>query len=230
MKLLRKRRVDKAFVEQTEVPKRYDPSTNTWVDTSGYVYNTQTGLWEEKWSACPINGIYLYNKGKEYTDVTGGWRYNCYQTEVKSSNSSGSSGYKNDDNMNIHAPGAWSGSQHSGFYTLNTIDLTDYSTLKVMTYANRSYGYIFLSTKAPWFDSSRGRWRFTGPYLKKVSITISNTYQLHEIDVSDLTGEYYVHVMGSLDKSQYNLNVYISQVWLEKEEETEQVDVSNETT
>ena len=231
MKLLRKRRVDKAFVEQTEVPKRYDPSTKTWIDTSGYIYNKNTGLWEEKWNACPINGIYLYNKGNECTDVTGGWTINGVHPGAGYVCSNKSQYlYKNSDNMQIYMHGSWVDAQASTTYTKKAIDLTDYSTLKVMAFGSKAGGSIKISTGVPWYNSRMGWYQMNVGFLKSVSIDAGTAYQLHELDVSDVTGEYYIHLYGDQARSQYNLNVYISQVWLEKEEETEQVDVSDERT
>ena len=52
-------------------PQIYDASTQAYKDSTGLVYDTSKGAWNERWGDNKV--LWLYKDGDECRDVTGGW-------------------------------------------------------------------------------------------------------------------------------------------------------------
>lgn len=51
-------------------PQIYDASAQAYKDSTGLVYDTSKGAWDERWGDNKV--LYLYNQGDECTSITGG--------------------------------------------------------------------------------------------------------------------------------------------------------------
>lgn len=139
-------------------------SGSAWVERVAKIWQGSAWVY---WS------LYLYRYGEEYTDLTGGWDG---LTSVS----------KNADNLLFTCNSSLNGA----FITHNKIDLTPYSTLKVLSkrytgLANGAGAYIsnLKSSLAEILSSS----------VASVSLTNDATNpQWTSLDVSALNGQYYV--------------------------------------
>lgn len=105
-------------------PQIYDASVQAYKDSTGLVYDTSKGAWDERWSA-DMEGV-LYNKGNECKKLTGGWDSLMFIPDYGSS-AYGDISEKREKSLYIR-----SGSGKSiGFFTHKAIDLTGYSKICV---------------------------------------------------------------------------------------------------
>lgn len=152
-------------------------------------------------------GVYLYKAGDEYTATTGGyelaasgdasyWKYNDI--------------VRNTNNLLFRCT-----TDHSVFYnilkTVNTITLTNYKSIKMkvtaFTYSGgtQAYGYLTAtqSTKYGHKEYAIGK-----KFASGTTGTIS-------IDISTLSGKYYVTLGATFEGSGGTGNMKVTEVWLE---------------
>ena len=155
--------------------------------------------------------LYLYNGGLEYTDVTGGWDL------IKSNSATSGVVTKNSDNMYLYTgeTGKASPREKSVYACMvNLINLTTYSKLKAtvenLSCGDRSTISLCVNTKKHTATSS-----IWGSGVASKQMTTNGT---HTVDISSLTGNYYVYVdlYASADYTSAKASCNIVKIWLEK--------------
>ena len=142
--------------------------------------------------------MYLYNAGNQCTDVTGGWiRYGTGGTVTF-----------NDNNIYLATLQDYS---FGTVDTTNAVDLTGFATLKVTASAtNRKYmqGQVSVYTK-----NAAGKETIAA----SANLDSSSTETVTSLDVSGLSGAYYVRIQSSGYNSSYYITgkVYVAKVELE---------------
>ena len=155
--------------------------------------------------------LYLYEDGKEYTSLTGGWDL------IKSNSATSGVVTKNSDNMYLYTgeTGIASPREKSVYACMvNLINLTTYSKLKA-TVENLSYGdrsSISLCVNTMKHTATSSIW---GSGVAYKQMTTNGT---HTVDISSLTGNYYIYVdlYGSADYTSAKASCNIVKIWLEK--------------
>ena len=146
--------------------------------------------------------LYLYREGDECENVTGGWIANNFEVTPT----------KNDDHLSLVS----TGNLYSGgtFTTVNQIDITNFSYLKIE--------YIFSGTNKKSFFAVRTSQIVDNNTVEtdiekrvSVSITGSQTKVQDIMDVSDLTGSYFVELATRNHADAYSSTFNIYKVWLE---------------
>ena len=56
--------------KDAQTPQIYDVSTQAYKESTGLVYDTSKGAWDERWGS---DRVWLYRNGNEYNSLTGGW-------------------------------------------------------------------------------------------------------------------------------------------------------------
>ena len=147
-----------------------------------------------------LRNLYLYNEGDECTDVSGGW--------LKSYNTNGSGGTFTKNASTITVRGA-SGADRSecGCMTANAIDFTDYSTINFeITEILKTINQYTLCILA--IESSNAYYNSAGTQAFSLW---STTTGLKTVDVSEITGEWYVYVIAGYGTQGGSF----SKIWLE---------------
>lgn len=157
---------------------------NEWVTKEAKSY--QNGIWVE-WLE------YLYNYGDECIDLTGGISHDGYTDP----NNNIVGFIKNVDNLYAQAGGSL---RLAG--TMNKINLTNVNTVVVdMDITATTYGVYIVATADKNIDASN----------RAASVTIDEVSSgLCELDVSALTGEYYISIVAIL-----NTTVTVHRIWME---------------
>lgn len=138
--------------------------------------------------APPIPEPYFYWLGDESTDLTGGWR--SYTGELASGTAT-----KETDHLYIQSA---SGSAYRmGFETTNKVDLTDIDTLYLVWEGSMtSTGFVSMAVSASANEPADGvaQWflRETGTFTERTD----------SLDVSALTGTYYIQVRCQSNSTQ----------------------------
>ena len=154
-----------------------------WVDKTAKSY--QGGAWVE-WRT------YLYNKGNQCTNITGGWKQTIATNGSVTFNS---------DSIKVSIHNNTNGNTFVG--AGKAIDLTEYNTLNVnvVDFYIQSSSVINLYIKtAPIVDASA-----------PVAGLAFNKKGVISLDISGLTGSYYIGVGGGWF---YPCNATFSEVWL----------------
>lgn len=180
------------------------PSAGTWTVTATDGTNTKTQevsitaeQQAEKVTLAYWSGE-LYDAGNQYTDITGGWiRHGTGGTVTF-----------NDDNIHLATLDAYSEGQVN---TINKIDLTNFSSLKVtVTASNRKniIGNVNVFTKNE-----------AGASVTAATASLSNAAleTITTLDVSELNGEYLIGINSSGISSSYYMtgSFYVTKVILE---------------
>ena len=151
--------------------------SGAWVDVAAKTY--QGGKWIDWFT-------YFYNKGNEYTSLTGGWEF------VKGSTSdihSTGTGTKNSDSITLSMGDTSTGAA----ITSKTIDLTPFSTLEVnVTDLNSDY--------VVWFGAVTTK----GDVVNNVAAQATLTEGVVSLNVSTLSDKYYIAVYLQTDPGHYN--------------------------
>lgn len=166
------------------------PSAGTWTVTATDGTNTKSQVVSitaeqqaEKVTLAYWNGE-LYDAGNQYTDVTGGWiRHGTGGTVTF-----------NDDNIYLEDASAY---VHAAVDTTNAVDLTDYATLKVTaTTTDKRWmlGKVIVYTK-----DTAGK----ETVAASASLDASGVETVTSLDVSALSGAYYVRIQSSGTNSSY---------------------------
>ena len=148
-----------------------------------------------------IDKTYLYNHGKEFSYLTGGFTKSPRSGEIYSSSF-------NEDNIYINCHGNSGG---GGIHTVNKIDLTNYKYLKAYGYvsslATRDSSALLVSTTtvnywgSVWYPAGYTSLVGSGPIIGETTITN---------DITSLTGLQYICAGFNQGHG------YIFELWLEK--------------
>lgn len=144
---------------------------------------------------------YYYNKGDQCTEVTGGW--------IKTTrNGSGGSLAFNQASMTLYA-NAYQVRVNAA--TKNGVDLTNIKTLyfsvkSATTYGTQGYPQILISTRND-PDSAN-----TGDYVARKTLSASSSFSEVSIDVSALTGSFYI-VFTGLNGDSGPATIEVQAVW-----------------
>lgn len=156
----------------------YQWNGGVWSDKTSTIY--QNGAWKY-WSA------FLYNGGDECTSLTGGWEALAWKINSSNTRAGLPTVTKTGSSMTIVGN---SGSQYySGIVkTVKKVDLSQYSTLEFTgyIYGHATYGYQMLCI---WSEMDGNGWQ------NNVVASIGGsdkTIKTTSIDISSLTGEYYI--------------------------------------
>lgn len=144
-------------------------------------------------------GFYLYREGNEYTSVTGGYSY----LRILSTSYAQVDPTKEPSYIRLAPSG--SGKQSSAV-TNNSIDLTDYSTLyiNITEFDRTASGYRDFIVKSA---------RSSGTtFAGDTQITGTGVYS---IDVSNLSGSYYIGVFCNSNSSSVHCYISFDKIWLE---------------
>lgn len=163
--------------------------SGAWVDVTAMSY--QGGTWVE-WFVW--NGE-LYDSGKEYESVTGGW----FITNGRTSGYDLGEGTKNADNITLSCPDE---STSVAATTTKSIDLTNYSTLKVnITDIERFVMLVIDKNQNMGNEGAADLWiEDTGVFL---------------LDISSFTGSYYVSFTTWHANGEGATSVTFDKVWME---------------
>lgn len=159
-------------------------------EASGTFTPTVTGTWElycevtnaagtvtSRTATVTVTDLYLYNAGDLCTPVTGGWVTTAGDIVITYDSDSISFGYSD----------TTTAGEYGCLYTVNPVDLTDYSTLRItVNPASVGYSpYLLVGTD----NTSRNQNASTVVAKTEITSAGSKTWTL---DVSALTGSYYV--------------------------------------
>ena len=144
--------------------------------------------------------VYLYNKGDECQDVTGGWK------NVRGWNDSSVTIYMGgySDNGESFSVSSGSGNYYSLLHmTQNKIDLTNISAIYIESISPlTNYGWVCVSTDESWYSDPK--------------ITIDNVGTTFKLDVSNLSGMYYVGAYAFSSFNDQNVKkITISEIYME---------------
>lgn len=163
------------------------PSAGTWTVTATDGTNTKTQevsitaeQQAEKITLAYWNGE-LYDAGNQYTDVTGGW--------VR--HGTGGTVTFNDDNIHLETLQDYS---FGTVDTTNAVDLTDFATLKVTVQGSSKIGKVLVYTK-----DTTGK----ETVAASASLASGTNETVTSLDVSALSGAYYVRIQSSGVSSSY---------------------------
>lgn len=169
------------------------PAAGTWIvtisngtDTKSESVSITAAGQAEKVTLAFWNGE-LYDAGNQYTNITGGW--------IRHGN--GGTVTFNDDNIYLATLQDYS---FGTVDTTNAVDLSDFATLKVTaSTTNRQYmlGKVILYTK-----NTAGKETIAA----SASLDSSSTETVTSLDVSVLSGAYYVRIQSS----GYNTSYYVT--------------------
>lgn len=144
---------------------------------------------------------YLYNRGDECTEITGGW---------STQGDSGGSITKNSNNVYINCTGVNNKSTYRIIYANDPIDLTDIATLSINVTSRATDGtgsdyYLYICSKIP-----SGYSAFNAVASAKIE-----SDGVTELDVNNIDGEYYIVVgVRIAGVASYYVKSYLSEVWM----------------
>ena len=172
--------------------------------TSAYQYIN--GVWVSKDVKIYQNGwmdwtTYLYYEGNEYTAITGGFSktfVNSYGTGTLK---------KNSDSLYLTSTGVSGSGNHITVATANKIDLSNYSTLYArIKFTNSKYTRCYLAA-----HTSNNVSPSSGDCELILSSSVDDVVSL---DVSNLSGSYYIWVGLAGSQGSNSGNCYVYEVYL----------------
>ena len=171
------------------------PEVGEWVlyCTNGIDSDTETvNVTEEKAYSVALSFLYyLYNTGDECTAVTGGWK----------ARKQGSRGTFTKKETSIFVKGIPDNGMNAA--TINTIDLTPFSTAKIrlVNVSSDGGGTVFFTTNGGYSESGSGILR----------LPITSKPKVVSLDIKALEGSYYA-VFNTIN----NCEIEFDQMWLEE--------------
>lgn len=142
----------------------------------------------------------LYNPGNEFEEVTGGFS-KAYENSVGTRTLT-----KNSDSLFLQTAGTSSGGANFTVATENLIDLTSFSTLYArIAFTNSKYTRFYLAAGTSKNAGLSGDCAF---------YTSASTEGVVELDISNLSGEYYVWVGLGGTQASNSGNCYVYEVYL----------------
>lgn len=163
----------------------------------------------------PPPPLYLYKDGDECTDVTGGIEI-LFKWEVANYGNN-SFGNKYSNYIRLEANGVTSQESGIGAYTVNKIDLTEYSKLCFEYLSENfahSYGIMFSASNDKPTSCYKGDNKVAYVFETK---NPTNKITTLTIDISQITGSYYISGVARASGAttcKADLNIY--KIWLEK--------------
>lgn len=161
--------------------------SGVWVDVEATTY--QGGEWVD-WI------LFLYNNGDEFLNITGGWeRVNGTLT-------------KNADNLTLTNVGA-SSSTYAVAYTANMIDLTNVKEIRVIASGTVTSDGLKSCCMAV------TKTKTTTRTAAVAEVGFLATLQEHVLDVSSLTGSFYIGIMAAGSSSRQTTAI-TKKMWMER--------------
>lgn len=140
-----------------------------WVDKTAKIY--QGGAWKELIT-------YLYNKGNECTDLTGGWAATAAKPSGSGSTAVSPAVTKGTDSITLSMYSGYGNYRIGYLATAKSIDLTNYSKITINVTKLSVKGEIIVSNSK------------TSGFSKAASMQFS--VGVNVLDISSLNGKYYV--------------------------------------
>lgn len=167
-----------------------------WQYVNGAWTNVPSSIYKNgDWNPLNVDG-YLYNRGDECDSVTGGWTF----TQGRSSNPLGTY-VKNADSIELTVTETQSSTQA---VTANTVNLTDYSKIHINVLSS-NVGYLYLKC---------GTTQIMANGEEKTDTLTAGT---HSLDISSLSGSYYIAVEAFSNKEAAKAgSATFDRIWLEK--------------
>lgn len=156
----------------------------------------EAGTVQSRTATLKVTHMLLYIKGNECSANTGGWESGTF-------NSSGYSlgtATKNSASMTFSVPSSY---KSSGFGTKNKIALTNYTKLKINITALDFKVFFTVDDNKNWNDDYRA-----------ADLSIDSKTGVQTIDISSISGSYYVYIMGFTTGSNTGTCTF-NKVWLE---------------
>jgi len=163
--------------------------------------------------ALPLKGVYLYKEGDECTDISGGWSTK-YGNSAISSTQTGCTGNptrtKEEDHLLISIPdqtyaNASDRNMTGSWYTNNKINLTDFDKIVVdveISYGASLYGGDYYGSVG--YQIASGQYTNSTVMVANAAFRTTNDNpdnngrrRLLELDVSNLSGEFYIVLYAS---------------------------------
>lgn len=155
--------------------------------------------------------LYLYDTGNENTPFTGG-------ISTKNVQGTGIATTKNATNISF-ASSVATGYKLGSAYTTNKIDLTNYSKVKMLvdsitgTYPTNLASVVSISASVPTASDFDG---YLNAMTAKTRVDNVLTSYIVELDISSVSGEYYVFMNeGNSATLSNSVNAIVSKLWLE---------------
>lgn len=169
-----------AFADPQNVPKRYDPNSGAFVDTTGKAFDHDAEAWVEKWS--PNRVLHLYDNGIFNVISQGSARNlaygpNGYVTQSGSRPLLATIKYNADNIETVQ--------NSCGYGTLFfdvPINLTKYGALEIMSKTTYNYYNPIIGFTQQIKDN----------FVISASVSYLGTSQQNVLDISRLTGSYYL--------------------------------------
>jgi hypothetical protein len=144
---------------------------------------------------------WLYDSGVENTDVTGGLTAYAYVPSTSSSSTQKPEVTTNTDSLKLRVPSA-SGGLGGSYFTTNKVNLTGAKTMKIdVSDLGLNTGYVRMGATATKANK----------FVVEKAISIQETGTI-SLDVSELTGEYYLFITLYGSGVQY---IEFTKWWLE---------------
>lgn len=146
----------------------------------------------------------LYNAGDQYTDITGGW---------EKVGTAGTVAF-NDTDINLTATSQYS---QAAVSTVNAVDLSSFTTLNAVI-----SGRFATSHDTRWYKGVLKAVTLGSTGTETVAATTDlsagttgSTIPQTTLDVSGLSGEYYIRIATKHISDSISANIFIHKVWLE---------------
>lgn len=218
------------YIDQ-KPPLIYNHQLEAWQDTEGYAHDNALEAWRKAWPA----RLYLYHEGDECADITGGWVTTYEHSPQHETWAGGNSAISKGPASMMLTISASNNYSSGSIVTTNQIDLTNYNTLYIdigaLLYAGSSDMYTgnCNAHMGVGVSSTQNEYVY-GDYVKRVETAlwvrtaILDKYEnfqnsVIEIDISDLTGGYYVFGIMAHSVADYGdqkeMRAVVNAVWLE---------------
>ncbi len=194
----------KAF-KDAETPLVHDGNLRAWKESTGLVWNDESQCWEERWRP----RVYLYNRGNECVDLTGGWEPYSVNGRLAICEKLDGSLYVHTDDSSTELLKNW----ESGFRTVNAIGFDGYSKLCIEAMSTTSADEEPLSFPVISVDDTA---IVGGGGLKYES---THQKQSFEIDIAGRGGNHKIkmHINAGWDYfNQIGRSGHLFRAWLEK--------------
>ncbi len=107
--------------KDAETPLVHDGNLQAWKESTGLAWDDGAQAWEERWRP----RVYLYNRGNECVDLTGGWEPYSVNGRLAICEKLDDSLYVHTDDSSTEFLQKW----ESGFRTVNEVNFDGYSKL-----------------------------------------------------------------------------------------------------
>lgn len=160
----------------------------------------------------PTSNLYLYNRGDECSDVTGGWSVMAYRSSYTTSQAI----TKNTDNIQLTCKGTAASTGEISYTHATAVDVTAYTTLHAICKNKYADDYVIIG-----IDNVKNSGELGSSTPTSLMTASARTHSATEVevtlDISSITGNQYIHMIFSEEYSGGNVlgSGYFYEVWLE---------------